>query len=94
MSNTTVWCWRFYIVINDDLTEADDPPDIVLITLDKYNDDFIDAMYLYYDFLCGQYRWYITDTDLVEVPRQEAPVKHCWQDPFVIEHHKKYAYIE
>lgn len=84
MSNTTVWCWRFYIVVCEDTIvpedcedevivpeDCEDDPVIEIIPIDKYTDDIIDDLYAHHNWLYGEFRWYIADTDLVELPQKQ-----------------------
>jgi hypothetical protein len=70
MSNTTVWCWRLSIIVRDEYADDDDPV-IEIIPIDKYTDDIVDDLYAHNNWLYDEHRWYIADTDLVELPRKD-----------------------
>jgi hypothetical protein len=78
----TVWCWRFSIIINDSITEEGDEseaqvgsanePVVEILPIDDYTDAVIDDLNAYYNWLCDEHRWYIADTDLVELERKNV----------------------
>lgn len=74
MPKTTIWCWRF--IIREPLyDDQDDDNDFTgcsdIIPIDDYNPAFVDDMTAYYNWLFGENRWWVADTDLVEMEKRE-----------------------
>jgi hypothetical protein len=70
MSKTTIWCWRFIIKNSDDDCECR----ANVIPIDRYSPSIVDDMTAYYNWLYGEYSWWVDDTDLIEMEKREISI--------------------
>lgn len=79
MPEKTVWCWRLHIKFNDTEDDEEDFPIVEIIDINDYTEAVINDLYAYYNWIFDEYRWWIDDIDLVELPVREVSIPR-WAD--------------
>ena len=74
MPEKTIWCWRLHIKYDDE-----EEPVVEIIDIDDYTDAVVNDLYAYYNWLHEEYRWWIDDIDLVELPKRQVSIPR-WAD--------------
>lgn len=70
-----VWCWRFIIrePLYDNYDDGNDWTGVSdFIPIDIYQPSFVDDMNAYYNWLYGDNRWWVADTDLIEMNKEDV----------------------
>jgi len=66
--------WKLYIKMPDE-----DEPVIEIIDINDYTEAVVNDLHGYYNWLCDEYRWYVMDVELLELPKREVSIPR-WAD--------------